>query len=60
MLQSNKSLPIQLVSKNDYKNEVMSPKIEFLGVFFMTWNPEEYIFKSANRTVDRQNEYKIH
>ena len=60
MQQSNKLLPIQLVSsKNNYMNEVMLPKQKFY--FYDTTaaqNPQKYIFESSNHTVDRHNEYK--
>ena len=60
MQQSNKSLPIQLVSsKNNYKNELMSPKQN--SYFYDTMaaqNPQKYIFESSNCTVDGHNEYK--
>ena len=60
MQQSNKSLPIQLVSSNNnYKNEVMSPKPN--SYFYDTMaaqNPQKYIFESSNHTAEGHNEYK--
>ena len=62
MHQSNKSLPIQLVSsKNNYKNEVMSPKQNSYYYDTMAGqNQKKYIFESSNHMVDGHNEYKIH
>ena len=55
MQQSNKSLPIQLVSsKNNYKNEVMSPK---QNSYFYAQNPKKFIFESSYHMVDKHNEY---
>ena len=60
MQQSNKLLPIQLVSsKNNYKNEVMLPKQS--SYFYDTMaarNPKKNIFESSNHMADRHNEYK--
>ena len=58
MQQSNISLLIQLVSsKNNYKNEVMSPKQN--SYFYDTMKSNTPAFESSNCVVAGNNEYKI-